>query len=120
MATIRTHILRNPSRLRDVIGKKEFVDIFGPAKPHKKGERQNIFGGDDMLKVAPKGIDKTHPDIDLLKLRSIAVVHRFMDSEVTDPAFMDSICTMIVLMRPLVHLLNEMVTIPPDSENEES
>lgn len=57
----RSHILRDPSRLREVIGAKEFVDVFGPAKPHKKGERQNVFGSEDMLKVAPKGVDKTHP-----------------------------------------------------------
>ncbi|KAG8877903.1 hypothetical protein FRB97_002937 [Tulasnella sp. 331] len=56
-----SHILRNPSRLKEVIGAKEFVDVFGPAKPHKKGERQNVFGSEDTLKVAPKGVDKSHP-----------------------------------------------------------
>jgi hypothetical protein len=30
------------------------------------------------LKVAPKGIAKDHPEIDLLKLRSIAVVHQYV------------------------------------------
>jgi hypothetical protein len=30
------------------------------------------------LKVAPKGISKDHPDIDLLKLRSIAVLKQFV------------------------------------------
>lgn len=60
-----------------------------------------MFGHDDELKVAPKGIDKNHKsvehiacpgsmkpvlilgiyvtrDIDLLKLRSIAVVHKYV------------------------------------------
>jgi len=50
--------------------------MFGPAKPDKNGKRQNVFGHDDALKVAPKGVDKTHKDIDLLKLRSVAVVHQ--------------------------------------------
>lgn len=52
------------------------MNLFGPAKPHAKGERQNVFGHEDALKVAPKGVDKGHKDIDLLKLRSVAVVHQ--------------------------------------------
>lgn len=63
LALIRSHLLRSPSRLREVIGAREFVDAFGPAKPHRKGERQNVFGGEDQLKVAPKGVEKTHPSV---------------------------------------------------------
>jgi hypothetical protein len=36
------------------------VKHFGEPKPHPKGESQNIFGRDDELKVAPKGIGKDH------------------------------------------------------------
>jgi hypothetical protein len=73
------------------------VQLFGEAKPHPKGQRRNIFGRDDELKVAPKGVGKDHRyrifmcqelsqqltnfnnrDIDLLKCRSFAVVHQFV------------------------------------------
>lgn len=75
---MRQSILRDPSVLRDCISQPEFVELFGPPKPGPKGKRQNVFGHDDSLKVAPKleGVDKTHKDIDLLKLRSIAVVKK--------------------------------------------
>ena len=78
LATIRHHILQDADRLRDVIGDKDFVEMFGPPKPHKDGRRQNVFGHEDALKVAPKldGVDKGHKDIDLLKLRTVAVVHQ--------------------------------------------
>jgi hypothetical protein len=56
----RSHILRNPSRLRKIISSPKFVKHFGEPKPHPKGESQNIFGRDDELKVAPKGIGKDH------------------------------------------------------------
>lgn len=69
-------MLTEPQTFRDVISSPEFVKMFGPAKPDKNGKRQNVFGHDDALKVAPKGVDKTHKDIDLLKLRSVAVVHQ--------------------------------------------
>lgn len=76
LATLRQNVIRDPSRLRDVISRPEFVELVGPPKPHAKGTRQNVFGHSDALKVAPKleGVDKTHKDIDLLKLRSVAVL----------------------------------------------
>jgi len=119
LATMRHHILHNPSRLRGVISDPEFVNYFGAATPHPKGERQNIFGQEDELKVAPKGVNKGHEDIDLLKLRSVAVTHHFLDSEVVASDFMSNVCTLIKVMKPLVHCLNDMMTIPvqEDSDN---
>jgi len=38
----------------------EFVEFFGEATPHLKGERRNIFGNEDELKTAGKGVDKEH------------------------------------------------------------
>jgi uncharacterized protein (DUF2461 family) len=80
LATMRQKILANPETLRDCISRPEFVELFGPPKAGPKGKRQNVFGHDDALKVAPKleGVDKTHKDIDLLKLRSIAVVKKYV------------------------------------------
>ena len=76
LASIRQRLTNEPQRFRDVINEEEFVKLFGPGKVHSKGKRQNVFGHDDQLKVAPKGIDKGHKDIDLLKLKSVAVVHK--------------------------------------------
>ena len=59
-ARIRSNLQRSSRRLREVISAPDFEALFGPARPHPKGERQNIFGMEDELKVAPKGIDKTH------------------------------------------------------------
>lgn len=76
LASIRHSFKTDPQGFRDVISHPEFVDLFGPPKAHPKGTRQNVFGNDDALKVAPKGVEKDHKDIDLLKLRSVAVVHQ--------------------------------------------
>jgi uncharacterized protein (TIGR02453 family) len=82
LATMRQNILHSPEKLRDCISRPQFVDLFGPPNPGPKGKRQNVFGHDDALKVAPKigGVDKTHKDIDLLKLRSVAVVKKYANS----------------------------------------
>lgn len=72
LSTIRSNLLRSSARLRRIISAPEFVSLFGEAKPHPEYE-QNIFGRSDALKVAPKGIDKNHKDIDLLKCKTIIV-----------------------------------------------
>ena len=56
----RNNIKNNSRRLRQIIASPEFVKLFGEAKPHPKGEMQNIFGREDELKVAPKGVGKDH------------------------------------------------------------
>ncbi|PIL28783.1 hypothetical protein GSI_08827 [Ganoderma sinense ZZ0214-1] len=88
---------------RDVISSPEFEALFGPAKPRPNGGRQNIFGSEDELRVAPKGVDKTHKDIDVLKCRSFAVVHRFTDKQVLSPGFKEELAGIAKVMRPFVH-----------------
>ncbi|KAJ7594864.1 hypothetical protein C8J56DRAFT_927809 [Mycena floridula] len=113
---LRASILRDPSRLRQVISAKEFVKYFGPAKAG--GKRQNIFGRDDELKVSPKGIDKAHKDIDLLKCRSFAVSHQFSDDEVLSKTFAQKLAEVATVMQPLVHCLNDMMTIQADDDDD--
>lgn len=122
LATIRSNIMRSPRRLRDIISNPDFVQHFGPPERHPDGNHQNIFGMDDELKTAPKGFEKTHPDIDLLKCRSFCVIHRFLDSEVLSPDFKESLCKVLKVMQPFVHCLNDMMTIQdnvPDNDGGE-
>ncbi|KAI0833561.1 hypothetical protein BC628DRAFT_1308413 [Trametes gibbosa] len=122
--TIRNNLLRSSRRLRQIISAPEFEALFGPAQPHPKGERQNVFGFDDELKVAPKGVEKTHKDIDLLKCRSFAVVHKFTDTQVLSPDFKDELARVALIMRPFVHGLNDLMTLEnadsSDSEDDEA
>lgn len=90
MATIRQHILDDTPEakaLKAAVSEPNFVKWFGApkgqAKTKTKGKAQaaqrcNLWGGDDKLKVAPKiaRVDKTHKDIDWLKLRSFCVIHK--------------------------------------------
>ncbi|KAF5325250.1 hypothetical protein D9619_010124 [Psilocybe cf. subviscida] len=119
LATIRSNIQRNPRRLRQVLANPDFVKFFGEPKPHPKGERRSIFGMEDELKVAPKGVSKDDKDIDLLKCRSFAVVHKFTDSEVLSPDFKEIIGSVARVMQPLVHCLNDMMTIAGSGDDDE-
>ncbi|KAF5328446.1 hypothetical protein D9619_013233 [Psilocybe cf. subviscida] len=115
----QVNIQRNPRRLRQVLANPDFVKFFGEPKPHPKGERRSIFGMEDELKVAPKGVSKDDKDIDLLKCRSFAVVHKFTDSEVLSPDFKEIIGSVARVMQPLVHCLNDMMTIAGSGDDDE-
>ncbi|GMK54461.1 hypothetical protein CspeluHIS016_0110470 [Cutaneotrichosporon spelunceum] len=108
---LRNRILGNPGpgAFRDAISRPQFVALFGAAEPGENGRRQNVFGHDDELKTAPKGIDKTHPQIDLLRLRTIAVVKHFTDEEVLDPGFRNKLADVVSVMAPFVHMLNDYI-----------
>jgi uncharacterized protein (DUF2461 family) len=108
---LRDRVLGNPGPgpLRDAISRPEFVALFGPAQPGPNGRRQNVFGHNDELKVAPKGIQKTHPEIDLLRLRTIAVVKHFTNEQVLDPNFADMLAGVVAVMEPFVHKLNDYI-----------
>ncbi|KAF8135481.1 hypothetical protein EV363DRAFT_1550634 [Boletus edulis] len=101
---IRNHIKRSSDRLRQIISEPEF------------GERQNIFGAEDELKTAPKGVDKNHTDIDLLKCRTLVVSRRFTDDQVLMGTFMQELEKVARILRPFVHCLNDMMTVPVDSD----
>ncbi|KAI0284629.1 hypothetical protein BGY98DRAFT_910547 [Russula aff. rugulosa BPL654] len=119
IATIRSHILRNPSRLRRIISAPRFVENFGPPKPHSKKGRQNIFGRDDELKTAPKGFDKNHKDIDLLKCRSFVVLHHFTDNQVLDPNFGQLIMEVVKAAKPLVYCMNDYMSVGDDEDEDD-
>ncbi|GHJ88795.1 hypothetical protein NliqN6_5197 [Naganishia liquefaciens] len=114
LASIRHAIKTDSSELRNIISAPDFTKLFGPASPDGKGKgaRCNVFGHDDQLKVAPKGVAKDHPDIDLLKLRSVAVVKNFRDEEVNSPEFMDILLLVASKIVPLVHYLNSAIALP--------
>ncbi|KAF8752309.1 hypothetical protein RHS01_08004 [Rhizoctonia solani] len=132
LQTIRNVIQRNHARrLREIIAKPSFVKYFGAPEPlatkGKERQRQSIFGAEDELKVAPAGVKKDHPngidemdctlsrDIDLLKCRSFAVIHRFTDAQVLKKDFLEKILKpVLVEVRPFVHCLNDYMTLSPD------
>ncbi|KAG6906728.1 hypothetical protein DXG01_012418 [Tephrocybe rancida] len=105
LANIRGNIQRpaGADRLREVLSNPTFVEFFGEPRPAKDGARQSVFGMDDELKVAPKGVDKTHS---------------FLDGEVLAENFAEKVSEVVGVMRPFVHCLNDMMTVAPDDSEE--
>ncbi|KIM64983.1 hypothetical protein SCLCIDRAFT_63538, partial [Scleroderma citrinum Foug A] len=115
LSSIRNHILHSSDRLREIISHPDFVANFGEPRPHPKGKRQSVFGHEDELKTAPKGVNKSHSDIDLLKCRSLAVSRTFKDEQVLGSDYTEELEKVVRVLRPFVHCLNDMITLPVDN-----
>ena len=109
----REAFLTDPAPFRKVISDPAFVKLFGEPRA-RKGRRNNVFGADDELKNKPKmswkgeEIGKDHKDIDLLKLKTIAVSCRFEDDEVLSEGFIGLVEERVKVLVPFVQIINEV------------
>jgi len=94
---IRDHIAQDDQPLRAVLNDPGFKKVFGELQ----GEQ---------LKTAPKGFEKDHPAIDLLRFKSMYVFRDFTDEEVTQPDFADKALETWKAIRPFFDVMTEMLT----------
>lgn len=94
---IRDHIAQDDTPLREVINSKGFKQVFGELEG-------------DKVKTAPKGYDKDHPSIDLLKYKSMYTFRSFSDHEVHDPSFLESALDTFLAIRPFFDVMTEFLT----------
>lgn len=85
---------------------KAFLAILNNKKFKKYFEGLDDF---DMLKTAPKGYPKDHPQIELLKNKSFVVSHYFTDQEVKDKKFMKQVCDVCAAIKPMNDFLKTAV-----------
>ena len=88
LAAIRQEIDYNAPEFRKIIGNKEFKKYFG------------TLSDEDKVKTAPKGYDKSHPDIEMLKLKSFIVVHDLKDKDVLSKDFLKHTTDVFKAMYP--------------------
>lgn len=94
---IREDIASDASDLREIITSPEFVDTFGELQ----GEQ---------LKSAPKGFDKEHADIDLLRYKQFLIGKHFTDKEVLAGDFIDRANDTFKKMRPFFDYMSDVLT----------
>lgn len=79
--------------MADKIFKKKFKTLIGNA-----------------VKTAPRGFDKEHPNIDLIRLKQFYVQHNFTDKEVTSKQFLDKLVQSFMDMRPYFDYMSNVLT----------
>ena len=94
---IRDHISRDAQPLRKILKSKSFKTHFG-----------TLLG--EQLKTAPKGFDKKHPDIDLLRYKSMYVFRSFSDKEAKSHEFLKEIVKTYKAIGPYFGYMTEILT----------
>jgi uncharacterized protein (TIGR02453 family) len=93
LADIRRAIERDGARLRKIVARQEFKKYFG-----------TITG--EQVKTAPRGYAKDHPEIDLLRYKSLVAIHNLADQRVTEKGFVGRAAKTFKAMKPFNDFLN--------------
>ena len=101
---IRKELEIDASELRHIIDSPNFKKFFGTLE----GEE---------LKTAPKGFDKNHPDIDLLRKKQFLITRRFSDSEVMNKNFESEVLKTFIAMRPFLDYMSNVLTTNINGES---
>lgn len=94
---IRKEFEIDDSQIRKIISTKKFKKIWGD------------FVGDE-LKTAPKGFDKEHPSIDLIRKKQYIFTKKFDDKEVVSAEFLNKIDDAFKTIRPYFDYMSDVLT----------
>ncbi|MGB6267643.1 MAG: DUF2461 domain-containing protein [Olleya sp.] len=94
---IRKEFEMDDQEMRDILNDKKFNVIWG-----------DLQG--DELKTAPKGFDKEHSAIDLLRKKQYIFVKKYTDKEVLSPNFLEDVNTAFKAIRPFFNYMSEVLT----------
>jgi len=101
---IRKEFEMDTTEIQKITSDKTFVNYFGELR------------GEDGVKTAPKGFDKNHPAIDLIKKKQYVVMRKFSDKEVFSADFQKEIIATFLAMRPLFDYMSEVLTTDLNGE----
>lgn len=90
--------------LRELMNKKKFKDTWG-----------DLVG--EELKTAPKGFDKEHPNIDLIRRKQFIFTKQFSDKEVMSPEFVTTLNDAFKTIRPYFDLMSNVLTTNLNGES---
>jgi uncharacterized protein (TIGR02453 family) len=96
LKNIREEIDYNTSEFLEIIGAEPFSSIFTMSK-------------EDTLKKAPKGYDPSHPQIELLKLKSYIASFPISDEELFKPSIVNHLKKAFEGVYPFVQFLKRAV-----------
>ncbi|MFK7925080.1 MAG: DUF2461 domain-containing protein [Bacteroidia bacterium] len=94
---IRDELVMDAEPLRQIVADETFVNTFG-----------ELVG--DALKTAPKGFDKEHPDIDLIRMKQFVVRKSFSDKEVLAEDFVPKLLDAFAAMLPFFDYMSDVLT----------
>jgi len=101
---IRYELSVNASEMRDILNDPTFKQHFGELKG-------------DKVKTSPKGFDKNHPDIDLIRYKQFLISEEFTDAEVMSEDFIEKCDQCFKAMRPFFNFMSDVLTTNNNGES---
>ncbi len=95
---IRQEIDYNSKPLKKTLSNPAFKKFYGGLSPEYK------------LKTTPKGYDKEHPEIELLRYNSFIVWHQFTDKAITSKTFVKEVAKGAKIMKPFLDYLKVSIS----------
>jgi len=102
---IRKEFEMDSSEIRGILENNDFKAAF------------DGFNTENTVKTAPKGFDKTDDNIDLIKLKSFFVRHRFNDDEVFAEDFIEKLLFHYKLLIPFFDYMSLILTTDLNGES---
>ena len=103
---IRKEIELDASEIKSILKQKKYKKHFG-------GE----FKSFSELKTAPRGFDKEHPDVDLLRKKGFIASKNFTDEEVLSPNFIEEVDKSFLALRPFFNLFSDILSTNLNGES---
>ncbi|WET47425.1 DUF2461 domain-containing protein [Chryseobacterium indologenes] len=100
---IRKEFEINTKEIEKIISDKTFIKYFEELKG-------------DAVKTAPRGFDKNHPAIDLIRKKQFLVLRKFTDKEVLSDNFQEEVLKTLLAMRPFFDYMSEVLTTDLNGE----
>ncbi|ROI00790.1 DUF2461 domain-containing protein [Chryseobacterium daecheongense] len=101
---IRKEFENSTAEIEKITSDKTFVQYF-----------KEIKG--DSVKTAPRGFDKDHPAIDLIRKKQYVVMRKFTDKEVLSDDFQKEAILTLLAMRPFFDYMSEVLTTDLNGES---
>jgi uncharacterized protein (TIGR02453 family) len=103
---IRKEIELDASEIKSILEDKNYKNHFG-------GEFETF----SELKTAPRGFDKEHPDVNLLRKKGFIASKSFTDAEVMSPNFIEEVDKSFIALRPFFNLFSDILTTNLNGES---
>lgn len=101
---IRKEFETDDFEIREIIAEENFQKLFGELE----GEE---------VKSAPRGFDKNHASIDLIRKKSFLVTRNFSDEEVLSPNFREELKLSYLALRPFFDYISDVLTTDINGES---
>ena len=103
---IRKEIEQDASEIKEILNDKNYIKHFG-----------GKFDSFSELKTAPRGFNKEHPDVDLLRKKGFIATKSFTDKEVLSEDFIEMVDESFKALRPFFNLFSDILTTNLNGES---